>query len=908
MKNLKFTIPLLLLSSVILAQPTNDVCSGAIDLGTLPTPNACDGGGTEGQGSTVSFTGLTNVNATADNPYTYIADCQGSGTDMANPAQDVWYSITATGNAVTIDISNLSGFSNHSIGFWEGNCAGLTARGCANGMGTSSTVFEPTTPGQTYYIQFSGGGASDEGTFDMDISNSNDCSQCVLGSNLTVDPLPVNGTYTAGTEVNFCYTISEFEKINTNWVHGVSIENLGAGWDNTFGTAGISVTSTPNSCANNYGDWQWFDAPSGCTGSGGPGWFYILPTSANPCQNFGDPDVAEPGGMGGCTLTFCFTLRTDPLASCNPASPQSLGFDINTFADGESGSWTSIACQNDPEYQFSAIQACCTSPTAVVNSQIVCFGDSNGVATVTAGSSSDPFKYEWYNSGGTISFLTGSTSSTTDVQSSLFQDTYTIVVTDNNGCQAATDLTMTTNPGATITSDVDDVLCGNDSKTISTFVAGPAGATFSWTASNDIGFGTSGSNTQIGTFTAVNNTGSTIVSDVIVTPNAAGCNGIPDTFSLSVNPTPQVTANYQADCSSADIGSSFTPAPTSYNVEFTNGLVPISTGMGMGVGIGTSSVTVSNITPTPLENGQIQSACYSLRHGCYNDIEYLAVTVNGTTYTSTNGVPAGATLNADLTTLLAGVNGATNDEIHSGCLPQSFLDLFDGQATNVDWDLSFSDTIQNSCAMGNAVGEMVSWEVVVENTPEYNFSWSNAANLTGTTSGTTTIGTLPTVTAESAGSYTLTVTDDVGCNGLDTAIFNCPLSIKNLVFKAYNVEEGNKIEWTRNHQNEIDSYIIEGKNEKEIGWRTIFNVKSKNKNHHSVIDKNYWPGINYYRLKQMNSDNTFEYSQIISINNYLKERQVEGVYNAFGQQVKIDAKGVKFILYSDGTLEKKLDF
>ena len=179
MKSIYLIISLFLISFVSFAQPANDECSGAIDLGTLPTPNACDGSGTEGDGATVSFNGLTNVNSTGANPYTYIADCQGTGTDMSNPAQDVWYSFTATGNAATIDISNLSGFTDHSIGFWEGNCAGLTARGCANGMGTSSTVFEPITPGQTYYIQFSGDGAASEGTFDLDISNSNDCAQCV---------------------------------------------------------------------------------------------------------------------------------------------------------------------------------------------------------------------------------------------------------------------------------------------------------------------------------------------------------------------------------------------------------------------------------------------------------------------------------------------------------------------------------------------------------------------------------------------------------------------------------------------------------------------------------------------------------------------------------------------------------
>lgn len=890
---------------VAFAQPANDGCSGAIDLGTLPTPNDCGGGGTEGEGAIVSFNGLTNVNATADNPYTYIADCQGSGTDMANPAQDVWYTITATGNSVNININNLSGFSNPSIGFWEGSCSGLTARGCANGTG--STVFEPTTPGQTYYIQISGNGASSEGTFDLDISNSNDCSQCVLGSSLTASPLPVNGTYTAATEVTFCYTISEFEKVNTNWVHGVTIEDLGSGWDAAFGTGGITVSSTPGSCQGNYGDWVYYDSPSGCLGNGNPGWYYILPTSANPCQNFGDPGVAEPGG-GGCTLEFCFTLRTDPLTSCNPASPNSLGFSINTSADGETGSWGSTACGNDPVYGFSAIQACCIPPTAVIDNQILCYGDSNGIATVTAGSASDPFNYQWYGSGGDINFETTASTLTTNTESTLFEDTYTIIVTDNNGCQAATDLIMTTTPGASITSDIDDTLCSNISKTINTFVAGPAGATFTWSATTDIGFGTTGTN-QIGAFTAINSSGSIITSEVTVIPTAAGCAGIPEIFSLTINPSPVVAAVYAIDCGSGDINSSFTPAPTSFDVAFTNDLVRISANAGgaMGIGSGTSSLPISGITPSTLEANQITSACFSLRHACYGDIDYFTLSVDGTTYTSTSGSPAGATFNSDLATMLTGINGGTSDVIYEACFPSSFLSLFDGATTNTNWDLTFNDPVENSCGAGGGTGDMVEFEVIIQNTPEYDFSWSGGS-LLGTTSGTSTIDTLPTVFASSDGTYILQVTDKEGCAGFDTAIFNCALSLQDLNFNVQLINGVNQLNWSVANFIDIGHFTIERKNQSK-SWEELGLIKSTENNFYTYEDKTYDLGNNFYRIKLNFNNGDVNYSRILDVSNELnKDKKIIGIYDLLGKKTILDNNGVKFIMYDDGSVNRVIEY
>ena len=90
----------------VFAQPANDGCSGAINLGTLPTPGACTSGLQNGAPKVVTG---TTVAATSDNPFIYQTGCQGSSANMNTPSLDVWYRFTASGNKLNI---TLTGFPN----------------------------------------------------------------------------------------------------------------------------------------------------------------------------------------------------------------------------------------------------------------------------------------------------------------------------------------------------------------------------------------------------------------------------------------------------------------------------------------------------------------------------------------------------------------------------------------------------------------------------------------------------------------------------------------------------------------------------------------------------------------------------------------------------------------------------
>ena len=144
-------------------------------------PASCTGLG-NGLGAAVTTNG-TSIGSTPGNPYVYMTDCGVGTTDMAQGANDVWYSFVATGTILEINLSSV--FANPNVGLWSGNCLNLVGRGCIIGDAAGNInayVFEPLTPGETYYLQISGNFPFSQGTFTLDLNNNNDCSDCLQGA------------------------------------------------------------------------------------------------------------------------------------------------------------------------------------------------------------------------------------------------------------------------------------------------------------------------------------------------------------------------------------------------------------------------------------------------------------------------------------------------------------------------------------------------------------------------------------------------------------------------------------------------------------------------------------------------------------------------------------------------------
>lgn len=422
--------------------PANDACSGAQNLGILPIPVACP----LGTGAVATFN-TTNICATAEIPYNALQNCDPVG-NMATPASDVWYKFTLTAPILNVTIN---GMITPQVGLYSGSgCSNLVPRGCAiGGGGLLNASFSGLAAG-TYYLRVSGGTLTDQCNFTLSLQNNFDCQGCVLQSALNVNPPPQNGIYLAGQPVQFCLSISDFNPASANWLHAV-IPTFGDGWD----LSTLTFTA-PISCSGN-GTWNWYNQQISSSGNAGfsvgPGFFYETAAGnpsgvadLNPGNNFGD-NIAV-----GCNLNFCFTIKTKEQIDC--IHGENLNVFIDTYSDGESGAWTSIACSNDPVNDFYASIACCIPPTvAVTNAK--CNGQTG--SAVGTGLGNSPWTFIWKDAAGTI--IRQHASFTIDSITNVQPGQYTLVTIDAFGCESQTVFVITEPQILSATIVVNDTKC-----------------------------------------------------------------------------------------------------------------------------------------------------------------------------------------------------------------------------------------------------------------------------------------------------------------------------------------------------------------------------------------------------------------------------------------------------------------
>lgn len=435
--------------------PSNDACSGAQNLGTLPIPVACPNGI-----GAVTTLNTSNLCATAEVPYNALQGCKPVG-NMATPAADVWYKFTLTAPVLNVSIN---GMITPQVGLYSGTgCNNLVPRGCAiGGGGLLNATFGGLAAG-TYYLQVSGGTITDQCNFSLALQNNFDCASCVVQSALSINPPPVNGNYLAGQSVNFCLNITTYNPTSANWLHGV-VPHFGPGWD-----LSTLLTFPPNSCSNN-GIWSWYgnQVTSSANGTAaGPGFFYETAagnvfnvTDANPGNNFGD-------NLGqACNLNFCWRISTLPQSQCNFGT--NLNVFIDTYSDGESGSWTSAACATDPVLDIYATLACCIPPDVVITPPL-CFGQQG--SAVGIGNGTGPWKYFWKNASGVIIKQTAAIG-TPDVINSLGAGTYFLTTEDANGCQSTSTFAVTQPQALAGSVTVSNTKCGLNNGIVNLTAAG----------------------------------------------------------------------------------------------------------------------------------------------------------------------------------------------------------------------------------------------------------------------------------------------------------------------------------------------------------------------------------------------------------------------------------------------------
>jgi hypothetical protein len=255
-----------------------------------------------------------------------------------------------------------------------------------------------------------------------------------------------------------------------------------------------------------------------------------------------------------------------------------------------------------------ALQVTPTPIVFTVADQTYCGSE---IVAVNFGSNVPNTTFTWINDNPNIGLAaTGSGNLSFITNSSMTTQVAFISVTPTIGGCAGVPKTfkITVNPTPTITPTADQQVCTGQAVRLN-FAADMSGTVFNWTNNNTrIGLATAGTgNIRINAAPSV----STVqTGTVIVTPEAVGCLGKPDTFTIKVSPTPIMdVVDDITICSgdSIDVAFAGSQAGITYNWEHTNTLISLpQSGTGDIAARITSNSTATQIvtiTVTPTLNG-----------------------------------------------------------------------------------------------------------------------------------------------------------------------------------------------------------------------------------------------------------------------------------------------------------------
>ncbi len=701
-----------------LAQPANDNCGGATNIGTLPTPGACISGLQNGAVTTLN--NQTTVAATSPNPYVYQTGCQGGG-DMTAFALDTWYVFTATGTTVNIVIT---GFPGVQMSIYSGTCGNLLGRGCStNGTLNVTQIFV----GQTYYLQVSGNTTTaTDNNFSIAIDNDIDCNDCLLGSTLTATPAPVNGGYAPGQVVNFCFTVTNYTEVNTNWFHGVQI-TMGPGWTGVVSSpapaADCPFDVTPGTGNAGTGTWAWYPTGVTSTASGivWPAGFYFDNSNVagtNAGNNYGDP--------GNCGWTFCWSQTVS--AGC--VNGANLNVNVTTTGDGESGSWASLGCVDDPPTIFSAIVLCCSA--TATNTGPYCPGATIQLNGTGGGT------YSWTGPNGFTSSLQNPTLPATTAASGV----YTLSI-NNGGCIATATTTVVVNPLPTVNAGNDVAVCQNQSTTLT--ATGASTYTWSPVITNGVAFVPTATTTYTVTGTS-----------------AAGCVNT-DQVIVTVNPLPTIVANNVSVCTSGTVtvlatgGNTYSWSPSTYlsaatgaSVTFTPGVTTNYTVTGTNTNgcVNTDPVTVTVLANAPINAGADAAVCVgaSTSLTATGGVTYTWSPATGLSATTGSTVTANPTATTSYTVVGTDASGCIGtDQVVVTVNPLPTVNAGTDQTVCVGTPVTLTATGATTYSWSPAATNGVSFTPAATTT--YTVTGTSAAGCINTDQVIVTVNPLPTIVA-----------------------------------------------------------------------------------------------------------------------------------------------------------------
>jgi len=533
------------------AAPTLTVTATELEIcvGESTTISASGGGTTynwdnglgAGASHTVSPTTTTTYNVTSASA----SGCPAAGSIeiVVNPLPTV-----NAGNNITV---------------CEGDEVTLTATGNAtnytwdNGV-TNGVSFTPPNGVTTYTATGSLLGCENQDAVTVTVqpeinftvtgTDPTDCN--VNDGQLTFSGLPPNQQ----VEITFTFN-GNVVGPNTYTVDGagnVIISNLAAGNYNNFG---ISI----NNCLSENTNPVVLSNPSGST--------VTAPADQTICA--GD-EITLTANTSGGTVTWSGGV-TDGVPFTPPVGTNTyiVTVDLNGCTNTDQVTIT----VNGPTVSIDNIQ----NPT--------CFGADDGAATANPSGGSTPYTYQWSPSGGNAATATG-----------LGGGTYTVSVTDADGCTTSESVTLTEPDAIVLDGDTEPSECGEETGSISVTASGGAGG-FSYNWSPNVSNSANATDVPAGDYEIT-------VSDA---------NGCSETINLTVGQLNNIDVFIIPDNATIDFGQSViltvetdpTSTIVSYNWTPSNGLSCTNCGNPTATPSQTTTYTVSIVTDDGCE-GQAQ--------------------------------------------------------------------------------------------------------------------------------------------------------------------------------------------------------------------------------------------------------------------------------------------------------------
>ncbi|MDF2437246.1 MAG: C-terminal target protein [Bacteroidota bacterium] len=522
-----------------------------------------------------------------------------------------------------------------------------------------------------------------------------------------------------------------------------------------FGGSDGAIDLTPSGGVAPY-TYSWL--PSGPTTedltSLTAGTFSVLITDVNGCNDTVTAVVAQPDPVSGTTVVTnvaCFggtngAINLTPSGGTGPYTFNWLPSGPTTEDRTGLVAATYSVVIIDNNACTGTVTASVTQPTApvagtTVVTNVTCFGGSNGAINLTPSGGTGPYTFNWLPSGPTTEDRTG-----------LVAGTYTVVITDNNGCTATVTVSVTQPTGPVSgTTVVTNVACfGGSNGAINLTPNGGTGPyTFSWLPSGP---------------TTEDRTGLVAGTYTVVITDANGCTGtVTRSVTQPTSPVSGTTVVTNVACFGGSNGAvNLTPnggtGPYTFNWLPSGPTTEDRTGLTAGTytvvitdnNACTATATASVTQPTSPVSGTTvvtNVTCFGGSNGAIN------LTPSGGTGPYTfNWLPSGPTTE-DRTGLTAGTYTVVITD-NKGCTGTVTASVTEAPAIVVT-PLSQTDVACNGGSTGSASVSASG------GTNALTYNW---------TPGTPAGDGSNSVTGLTAGTWTVTVTDANGC--LDTQSFS----------------------------------------------------------------------------------------------------------------------------------------